>query len=158
MMEWIGNYIISIICASAICGIITSLVSNNKATGGIIRMICGIFLAVVLVSPLLKMKLIDFEDYINSIQIDAKSVAGKGAGVANAETASIIKSELESYILEKAAAMNLSVSVQITMSGEFPPIPYSIELSGSISPYNKNILAEYIVDELGIPEERQIWN
>jgi len=158
MMESIGKYIISIVCAAAVCASITSLVSKNKATSGIIRMISGIFLTIVVIAPVLKIKFDDIELYISAVNAEADAVASEGADAANTQAASIIKEELESYILEKAAAMDLTITVQITMTDDFPPLPYSAKLSGSVSPYNKQILSDYISDELGIPEERQIWN
>lgn len=158
MMSSIGAYIISILCAAIVCGILTSLVSKNKVSGGIIRMISGILLSIAVVAPLVNMKWEELETYISSVQVDAASAAEEGSQAANAETSAIIKKELEAYILEKAAAMNLTISVQITMTEDFPPQPYSVRLSGSISPYNRKMIENYIASELGIPEERQVWN
>lgn len=158
MMASIGAYIISILCAAIVCGILSSLVSKDKVSGGIIRLISGIFLAITAVAPLVKMKWEELDIYLSSVQVDAAAAAEEGSQTANAETAAIIKKELEAYILEKASAMDLSISAQITMTEDFPPQPESVRLSGSVSPYNRKMISKYIANDLGIPEERQVWN
>jgi len=158
MMESIGKYVISIVCTAAICGILMTLVPKNKSYGGIIQVLCGILLAITVVAPLAQIELSDFNTYLDNIQADGAAAAQVGADTANQETVTIIKEELEAYILDKAESMHLTVSVNVTLTDGFPPQPYAVEISGSASPYNQRVLRAFIASDLGIPEERQTWN
>lgn len=157
MMEEIGEYIISILIAAAICGIFTSLVSKEHASGGIIRMLCGIFIAVTVIYPLTKFQLQNFDLYLDNVQLDAEAAAKIGTQKVSSDTAALIKQELEAYILDKAASMGVSVSANVTLTEDVPPMPCAVEISGSVSPYNKKRLTSSIVNELGITEDQLIW-
>jgi len=156
-MESLGKYLLSIVIAAAICGIMNGLVSGKQASGSIIRLISGIFMAITVITPLVKIEFDDFESYVDAINTDAQNSSEMGVSAAEIETAKIIKQQLEAYILDKAEALHLSVSVELVMTEDFPPSPYAVQISGSVSPYNKKVLSEYISSELSIPEERQTW-
>lgn len=156
-MDQIGKYIISILCAAVICGIFTSFVPKDRSYGGIIRMLCGLFVAVTVIHPLTKLQFEKWDYYIEGIGVDAQAAAQIGVQSAKNETDAIIKDQLEAYILDKAASMGVSVSAMITLTEESPPRPYALEISGAVSPYAKGILTDCIVHELGISEEQIIW-
>ncbi|MCI9649009.1 stage III sporulation protein AF [Oscillibacter sp.] len=72
------------------------------------------------------------------------------------ELALVIASQTEAYILDKAAWLGLSLSVQVeTETGaEGVPLPWAAEIKGAWS----EELAAYMERELGIPRERQVWH
>lgn len=156
-MELIGNYLLRIVIVAAICGILNAIVSDKRASGGIIRMITGIFVAVTALTPLTNLDLFEFGTYTEFVAEDADAAAQAGVQIAKFETDAIIKEQLEAYILDKAKNLQLSVSVNIEMTDGYPSMPYSVQISGEASPYNKKVLSSIIVNELSIPEERQIW-
>jgi hypothetical protein len=69
--------------------------------------------------------------------------------------ASIIAERTGAYISDKATELGLTVSVQVeTEPGEDGiPYPAAVEVEGPQS----EELAAYMEEELGIPEERQVW-
>lgn len=68
----------------------------------------------------------------------------------------IIKVEAEAYILDKAAAMNVSLEVSVTVEGD-PPVPAAAQLSGEVSPYAKQQLEKILWEDLGISKEYLEW-
>ena len=68
-----------------------------------------------------------------------------------------IKQRTESYILEKARSLGTEVTVEVTLSTEEMPVPIGVTLTGSISPYAKEQLAQMMEQELGINRKEQIW-
>ena len=67
----------------------------------------------------------------------------------------LIESETEAYILDKAARMGLTVRIKVGTeeNSEGVPVPVSAELTGTPS----RELSCWIEAELGIPVERQVW-
>ena len=67
----------------------------------------------------------------------------------------LIESETEAYILDKAARMGLTVRIKVGTeeNSEGVPVPVSAELTGTPS----RELSRWIEAELGIPVERQVW-
>lgn len=147
----------SLITAAIIVGIITSITKSNKTGASIIRLISGIFLSLVMLSPILRIEIQDFTDFYNDISLDASDAVHKGKNMYQNEMRSVIKEELEAYILDKASALQLDVDVDVILSDELPPEPTSIRISGNTSPYNKQMFQVFLSDEIGVSKENQIW-
>lgn len=157
-MGSIGKYLLSLVAAAIVSSVLITLCGRNKSCGGIIKMLCGIFMALTMVSPLAKIQLQQIDSYLGSIEMDANEITGAAVYNAENETAAIIKQELESYILDKAESMNVQLSVTITLGDGVLPQPTAVRLEGSVSPYNRQILEQFIERDLGIPEAQQQWN
>ena len=153
----IDNYILRLVFAGIICGIITSIVAGKSGGSTVIRVICGFFLTVTAVSSLLNLKVTDIEDYFENIHLDAQTYVEAGTALADSETALFIKDQMETYILDKASAMGVQIQVEIEMSEDPKNLPDSVAITGSVSPYNRKLLKNMINGDLGIPEEKQIW-
>ena len=69
----------------------------------------------------------------------------------------IIKDRTEAYILDKAASMGLSLRVEVILSEEEIPKPITVKLWGTVPPYTKTRLRNWMEDTLGIGEEDQLW-
>ena len=137
MVEGISSYVVSILVAVISCSILTSFVAGNTVGSGLIRMLCGIYIAITVVAPLLKIRLNDIGIYWSNIQGTADVVAQEGRDAAIDESSLYIKEDLQTYILKKADELGASIDVELNLSDEFPPTPQCIEISGTVSPYNK---------------------
>lgn len=70
----------------------------------------------------------------------------------------LIKENAEAYILDKAQAMGAEVQAEVeTVVQNGCPIPWRVRLEGSVTLQQKEKLARMLRDDLGIPEERQMW-
>lgn len=156
-MEQIRQYLLSVIAAAVLCGIVNTLVGKKGAYFSIVRLIAGLFMALTVISPLVKIRLSDIVDYTNGLSAQANAAVAGGEAMALDAMGAIIKSQTEAYILDKAVSMELDIEVEVTLSSENPPIPCAVTIKGSISPYSKEVLRQYIANDLGISEEDQLW-
>lgn len=156
-MEFVRQYMLGILAAAIICAVINSWFGTKGTHGAIIKLLSGIFMTITLISPVLKLDLSDFSGYIDEIAYEADSAVEYGKQAAGESMSAIIKSQTEAYILDKAANWELNLMVEVTLSGSDPPIPESVVLKGSASPYAKSQLSKCIADDLGISEDQQKW-
>ena len=157
IVENLKEYIIAVISAAVICGLITGICEKNGASGGLIRMLCGIFMAITVLSPLVRIRISDFELYLDTLAYDGAMAAEAGNLSAKEELSLRIIESTEAYILDKASSMGLSVEVEVTLSQENIPKPQAVYIKGTVPPYAKSLLKEWFKDNLGIGEENQRW-
>lgn len=151
------DYILCIIAAAILCALVKSFTERHTAINTVIKSICGIFLTLTILSPVVSFKFSAVTDYLNMYSLDADAVATAGISLTNASLHSSIKQQTESYILDKAASLNTALSVEVTLSDDEIPFPCGVCIEGSISPYAKSKLMKLIADDLGIPKEKQTW-
>lgn len=156
-MEAAGSYIVSVSAAAIFCGIIKSILPLNSGGSAIVRLVSGIFLVFVAIRPLTQVNLGELPvlspDYIS----EAEAASAEGEILAYDTMADIIKSRSEAYILDKAHALQAELTVTVSLSNDHPPVPATVQLSGSVSPYAKSRLERILQEELGISKENQIW-
>lgn len=156
-MDGIRQYLLSVIAAAIICSIIISLVDKKSAGSALIKLLCGVFMTLTVVSPLVQIRLSDFSAYFSGLRANADAVVAIGEAESKNAMTAIIKQKTEAYILDKAAAMGLELEVKVYLDSSDIPKPFQIELQGRISPYQKGVLQDVIINDLGIPKENQIW-
>ncbi len=157
-MEAIRQYLISIIVTSVIIRILCVFFDNKGMIGTVIRLLGGIILVFTLLSPLTKFQLDSWQNFYNDISSEASAAVSWGQEIGSNAAAAIIKEELETYIQDKASAMQLQVDIQLELSETYPQIPQAVTIEGAVSPYGKRLLAQFLSENIGIPEENQIWN
>lgn len=156
-MEGIREYLISVIAAALLCGILKSLVGEKGSISGLLRLICGIFLALTVIRPLKDFSLTDFSPLSSDLMNEARSASDEGVDYARQAIARHISEACEAYILDKAQTLGAHIRVEIQVSGDSTPVPVSCEISGELSPYARNQLKQILEKDLGIPEEDQKW-
>jgi len=156
-VESIRQYLLSIVSVVIICGIMLALVNKNSSLRGVLKLLTGLLLAVVLVKPWAQNTSWNFNVYFEEAKEISEQAAAFGEGEARSEMASIIKSRSEAYILDKAAAIGVQLSVNISLTDSEIPEPYQVTVSGNVSPYVKQTLKRFIANNLGISEENQTW-
>lgn len=155
-MEALRQYIISVVTAAILCGILTGIV-HKGISKEVIKLICGAFLAITLLRPVLNIQGFDFSDFGISYSQEAAEAAAQGENYSTEAVADIIKAETESYILDKAGELNLSVRVEVSLRDDGIPIPTKVRLTGAATPLAKQKLEEVLTKELGIAKENLIW-
>ena len=156
-MGEIRGYLISVTAAAILCAVASTLLGKKGTIGTIGKLLCGIFLAITVVSPLTRVQLRSGYELWDDLSADAAAAVASGEAAAYDELRAGIKARTEAYILDKAAFYAAELSVEVTLSDEDPPIPCAVRLTGSVSPYAKQRLQQDISEELGIPKEAQIW-
>ncbi len=155
-MDRVGAYLIGVTAAALLCALVTKM-GFGHLTGAMIKMVCGVFMAMAVVAPWSTLRLQDATDFVVKIQDSGADLAAQGEKTARDAMANIISGRTQTYILEKAASLDLKLAVEVSLSDEEIPIPIGVTLRGTASPYGREVLGEYIRTELGISEEAQIW-
>ena len=151
------EYILSVIAAALISAIVACLVSGNTIAGKMMRLLCGILMVVTVITPLARISFHSVSDFLSDINFDADTYVSEGERIADNEINAIIKNQSEAYILDKATRMGLEIAVEVELDDSDNSIPCQVTITGTISPYAKGVLSEYITDYLGIPKECQQW-
>lgn len=155
-MESLLQYVITVTAAAIIAGILAGFMDEKSSSGGLIRLIAGLFLAFAVISPVVQLDWDGITASLSDFSAEGSLAAAEGENIASETYSSIIKSETEAYILDKAAALNVSLKVEVTVDGD-PPVPTAVRLSGEVSPYAKQQLQQILCEELDIAKENQQW-
>ncbi len=157
MSTSLKEYILRIIAAAILCALVKSFAGKSSAVNAILKTICGVFLTLTILSPIVHFNFTTITDQIDFFSSDAQRSVEAGVQLTDSSLRSSIKQQTEAYILDKAASLDAALTVEVTLSGDELPTPCSVILEGRISPYAKSRLAELISDDLGISKENQTW-
>ena len=154
-MNGLRDYLISMTIAAILCAILLRLTGKKGTAAGIVRLLTGIFMTATVLSPVVTLDLSRFSLYPADLMNAAENAAGEGTAMAENALDAIIISETEAYIQDKAASMGATLEVEVLLRDH---LPYSVHLSGAISPGAKANLIVWIRDNLDIPSEELQWN
>lgn len=155
-MEGLRQYVISVVTAALACGIVSGLTPKGTAKE-LVRLLCGVFLAFTAIRPITGLDFNALAEFSFPYAREAEQAAAMGENMARQSLADIIKEESEAYILDKAAALNTDLTVEITVSDDDAPVPVAAVLCGEVSPYARQQLETILQSELGIAKENQLW-
>lgn len=153
----ISQYIRSITGAALISAVVMRLLDGKGSAAAIGKILVGIFMALTVIGPIAQVELSDVWDFLPDVSVDAQDAATDGQTAAKNALAEGISARVEAYILDKAAQMDVSLTVQVELSEDAIPVPKRVRLQGNISPYAKSRLQSIIREDLGIDKENQIW-
>ena len=145
------KYLLSVIAAAMVTGILKSIGGKSRSFGWI----GGLFLTLVVLQPLAGFDFSDLTVYMEEFTQEGRQMAAIGASQGDEAYRSVIKAELESYILDKAQTLEAGLKVEITLDHE--GLPEEVRLFGAITPSGKAQLAQILEEELAIAKENQIW-
>lgn len=156
-MSGLQQYVVSVATAAIICGIVIGLAPSGTFQG-IIKMICGIFLTLMVIEPVTRVDVAQWiSDFGMSYREDAESAAAFGEEIVRDTTEKYIKQECEAYILDKADALGAELKVEVLLSTDELPIPSSAVIRGKLSPSAQHQLEQIITRDLGISKENLQW-
>ena len=156
-MEDIRRYLIGVVVAGLMCSIISLIVGKKGMIGTIITLLCGLLMALAVVGPWTTIKVDDLLGWAQDISVDADGAVDDGKNMALEAYRQGIITRMESYILEKAKALDCDLQVEVILSVDATPVPEQVRISGSVSPYAKQVISTMLTDDLGIDREAQIW-
>lgn len=156
-MEALGRYILTVTAASILLAVLRAIIGKTGNSGKLIQLIGGLFLTFTIISPVADVDLDLIFELPRDLANNGRAIAEQGQVQSREALASIIKPEIESYILDKAKTFQANLEVEVTLSREEFPVPSAVRLQGSVSPYAKSALRNWLRDEMGIPEEDQLW-
>ncbi len=149
-----GKYVLSLVTAALIGGILTGILPENSG-GKLIRLLCGVFLLTAVLQPAAALELPDLNAWLSDFDRDAQTAVREGEDYLAAEKRRVIRQRLETYILDKAKDLGLTLSVEVSLTED--DLPRSARLTGDYTQEQKVSLTYILKTELGIPEARQQW-
>lgn len=153
-MGGLGQYIFRLSAGAVICGIIMGIVQDGSYRS-LMQMICGLFLMVLLISPLTDIQWDpDFRFFQEHLQT-GKDQASTGEAMARNEQMLCITEAVEAYILDKAAGEGAALTVKVTLGEDL--LPAFVEMRGNLTHQAKRNLSDIMERELGIAKENQLW-
>ena len=151
-MDGLCRYVICVVAAALLSGILTRL-TQRCSSGEIVRMLCGIFMTIVLIQPVIGRKKLILDSELQGLSKQAEAISEEGT--AEAESLRFIKQRVEAYISNRAETIGAEIQASVSLGEDC--VPVSVRITGKISPLNRSRLAQVIVSELGIPREQQEW-
>ena len=148
-------YLLSVTAAAMILALLRTL-AGEGTMGTLTRLLGGLFLAVTVLSPLVRLEIPDLSEWMDSFTDEGMEAAAAGEAMAEEYAAAIISAELEAYILDKAASLGAEVTAEVSLDAD--GMPRSVTVRGEISPAAREELSRYISQTLGLGEEAQRWN
>ena len=155
-MIQIREYLISVTAAAVFCGILKSIAGEKGSMAGLLRLLCGVFLALTVIRPMADIRLEEWEFFTDQLQAEADRAVAEGEDYGKQALARRIKEEAETYILDKAQAFSGSITAEIYVNGD-PPVPVACTIRGEYSSYVKQELSTILETDLGIAKEDQRW-
>lgn len=153
----IREYVLHLLAAAIVSGVVIRLLKGSGAAGTIAKLLCGVFMIYCAVNPISQLEPVDLGVVGEQLHKEADSAVAWGEKEARAALAESITKQTQAYIMEKAKELNVDLAVQVEVSEDDMPMPESVCLTGSISPYAKTKLSELLTRDLGIKKENQIW-
>lgn len=150
------QYLLSVVAAAVISGIVTKLLGSKGTQGAVGKLAAGLFLAFTIISPLRTFTISDLDCF--DVSTAAQSAVEEGKTMSAQALRQSIKQRCEAYILDKAQSLNVELEVAVELSEDEIPSPTAITLKGNVSPNAKAKLTQMISEDLGIPKEEQEWN
>ena len=151
------EYILTVTGAVAFCSVLRSIIPAKIGAGRLLKIITGVFIITVIISPVLKVKYLDLERFLENTHVSSTEIVEAGQEITLQSMQENIKSNIEAYILNKASNMGIVLSVDVVLNDSNPPVPTGVTLKGKISPYHKRILESMIEEDINIPKGNQIW-
>ncbi len=156
-MEGVREYLLSVTAGAVLCGIFITLAGDKGSLSGLCKLISGLFLSLIVISPLAQIDLQGFSHMAEDLLEQGNTAVHEGEEIHDQTLRQIITDETRAYIMDKARSYGAEVQVEITLTGGDPPVPESCTIAGSLSPYVKQQLKKILIRDLGIPEENQTW-
>lgn len=154
LMAALGQYAVTVSAASILCGIIIAM-STDTRQKEILRLLCGIFLTMTVLSPFVKTTIPNIFEFPEEYLEQGRAFASSGEKDAAEAMSAFIKEETEAYILDKADALGVVLSAEVSMSDG---IPCGAVLYGEASTYQKQQIINIVTEALGISKENLQWS
>jgi len=155
MILALQNWLTAVLAAAMLVSAAEKLTPDG-AVRKIASLTGGLVLLIVLVRPLTYLRgtelSLSFSRQREEIESRQEELQAEG----QSELAELIAEKTEAYILDKADSLGVSCEAEVTTAvGEGGlPVPWQAELSCGPN----EALSAYLKDELGIPEERQVFH
>ncbi len=156
-MDRIREYLIGVIAAALLCGIVSALTDPKGSVGHALKLTSGLLMLLAVVHPWIHISLDSLYKWPDSIVADGQDFMQSGQTMAEDAYRDSIKQQTQAYILDEARTLGCELAVEVRLSDESVPVPEQVFLSGNASPYAKQVLTNLLTQQLGIEREDLLW-
>lgn len=156
MMDF-KNYLIRLTAAAIIAALIRRIAPAGGA-GRAARLGAGLLVLLTAFGPLAQVDTVSAAENLAKNAFSDPLTTEDFSVETNNLLSDLISQEAETYILDKAQDVGLSLTVEVeTRVVDTYPVPWSVTIRGSPTQQQQAELSQIIDQDLGIPEERQEW-
>lgn len=153
-MEGIKSYLVAIVAACMLT-VVASVLVQKSPLRKIVRLIGGILILLVAVTPLLRLDMSRIVDYLQGSEYSFDTSAVEQTW--QSQLSEHIKQTTETYIENEAGRLGATVQATVTLTEEEYPVPCHAVLIGTVDADQMEALSEYMETSLGIPRTEQEW-
>lgn len=155
-MDGLRQYILTMVLAAILCAVVVTILPEKAGKQRMIRMVCGLFLLVAACKPMGAIAFTVDTGTLEEHRREAEQVQLEAQEQADEAMMTVITNQTETYIEDKAEALGATVCAAVMLDDDM--LPWQVVLTGEVSPYVKTRLSQTISSDLGIPDERQVWD
>ena len=152
-MEVVRGYLLRLTAGAFLSAGLLALIpkgTSKKAAA----VLCGLVMLLLALTPLAQLDYDALSEAISRLELE-KEEARTGIEIRNQElVARIISGRVQAYILDKAASLGLTVTVELEMETRYPK---AVTIHGEATPAQKQQLQQYLEQTFAIPVQRQVW-
>lgn len=159
MTEFLRSWLMGVVCAAMTAALAEALTPRGGARRGA-KLAGGLLVLLAVIRPVAGLDAGDLALYLPEAAEPAREAAAALTGTNAVLTETIIARKTGAYIEDKAAELGISCRAEVTVepAGESGvPVPAAAEISGALSPSQREELTALIAGELDIPPERQVY-
>ena len=158
MTELLRQWIMGLCAASVITACALSITPNG-AVKRVLRLVCGVVLTMVLVSPLLQPDMTGYAFSLADYRNRAAALTEELKDTEKRLNRMYIEERCAAYILDEAHALGLEGRVEVRAKWRDDCwVPWEVQLYMNASEESRQRLAARLEGELGITAERQSWH
>lgn len=155
-MDTVRNYLVSVLAACMIA-VIASVLVRKSPIQKVVRMVGGILILLVVISPLLRLDTESLgkriEEFCGERNFDTSQIEAN----TREQLAAHIKRTTEAYIENRAAELGAAIQAKVTVGDGEYPTPVAVTIIGTLTPEQRGELAAYLTVSLGIAADKQEW-
>ncbi len=156
-MDAVREYLIGVIAAAVLCGIVTSMLNTKSVVGTCVKFLSGLLMLLAVIRPWVNISLDNILNWTDSITANGETFVTDGEMLAKDSYRQSIIDRTQAYILDEAKALDCELAVEVILSEDDIPIPKQVRLTGEVSPYARRAISNILTERLGIKREDQIW-
>lgn len=147
------QYVLSLTCACVMVAVAESIGMGRAG-----KLLSGLFLALVLISPLRDIRLGELWQAPENLYRDGQAIAASAEAETKRSICDIIIERTRTYILDEAEALGGTVTVEAIALDEASLVPIRVELGGRVTPYVRSCLSDFLISKIGLEKEGIVWN
>lgn len=157
MIAAVREYLLRLTAGAFFSSLLLAVLPKGGARK-VAALVCSLVMLLLALTPAAQLDYDALAAAISRLELEKEEVR-TGIEVQNQElVARIISGRVEAYILEKAAALGLDVTVTVEMQTRVStPYPCGVTICGEANPAQRERLQTYIEETFAVPKQRQTW-